>query len=133
MILFYRFLCINFWDSEQINCVNLWLGKQAIGFIFPIHYSEQINNLNLWLGKQAIGFIFPIHYSEQINNLNLWLGKQAIGFIFPIHYSELLTSLKATLRVSDLSFGSIKKEKRAHQTRFSFVILKALKPFCSHT
>ena len=59
MILFYRFLCINFWDSEQINCVNLWLGKQAIGFIFPIHWSE------------------------------------------------LSTLLKATLRVSDLSFGSL--------------------------
>ena len=24
--------------SEQINFVNLWLDKQAIGFIFPIHY-----------------------------------------------------------------------------------------------
>ena len=47
MILFYRFLCINFWDSEQINCVNLWLSDSL---------------------------------------------------------SELLTSLKATLRVSDLSF-----------------------------
>ena len=73
-------------NSEQINCVNLWLDKQAIGFIFPIHYSEQINCVNLWLGKQAIGFIFPIHYSEQINCVNLWLDKQAIGFIFPIHY-----------------------------------------------
>ena len=65
MILFYRFLCINFWDSEQINCVNLWLDKQAIGFIFPIHYSEQINCVNLWLDKQAIGFIFPIHYQKK--------------------------------------------------------------------
>ncbi len=106
MILFYRFLCINFWDSEQINCVNLWLGKQAIGFIFPIHYSEQINCVNLWLGKQAIGFIFPIHYSEQINNLNLWLDKQAIGFIFPIHYQNKLTTLICglTSKPSDLSF-----------------------------
>ena len=33
--------------------------------------------------------------------------KQAIGFIFPVHWSELSTSLKATLRVSDLSFGSL--------------------------
>ena len=49
-------------NSEQINFVNLWLDKQAIGFIFPIHYSEQINFVNLWLDKQAIGFIFPIHY-----------------------------------------------------------------------
>ena len=32
---------------------------------------------------------------------------QTIGFIFPIHWSELSTSLKATLRVSDLSFGSL--------------------------
>ena len=35
---------------------------------------------------------------------------QAIGFIFPIHWSELSTSLKATLRVSDLSFGSLQNK-----------------------
>ena len=27
--------------SEQINFVNLWLDKQAIGFIFPIHYKKR--------------------------------------------------------------------------------------------
>ena len=80
-------------NSEQINFVNLWLDKQAIGFIFPIHYSEQINFVNLWLDKQAIGFIFPIHYSEQINFVNLWLDKQAIGFIFPIHYKKWVNIL----------------------------------------
>ena len=35
---------------------------------------------------------------------------QPIGFIFPIHWSELSTSLKATLRVSDLSFGSLSEQ-----------------------
>jgi len=34
-------------------------------------------------------------------------SEQAIGFIFPIHWSELSTSLKAILRMSDLSFGSL--------------------------
>ena len=28
--------------SEQINFVNLWLDKQAIGFIFPIHYKKEV-------------------------------------------------------------------------------------------
>jgi hypothetical protein len=37
----------------------------------------------------------------------MWFALQTIGFIFPIHWSELSTSLKATLRVSDLSFGSL--------------------------
>ena len=40
------------------------------------------------------------------------LTSQVIGFIFPIHWSELSTSLKATLRVSDLSFGSLKRNAR---------------------
>ena len=31
--------------SEQINFVNLWLDKQAIGFIFPIHYKKWVNIL----------------------------------------------------------------------------------------
>ena len=35
--------------------------------------------------KQAIGFIFPIHYSEHFALQNV-ACKQAIGFIFPIHY-----------------------------------------------
>jgi len=55
---------------------------------------------------QAIGFIFPIHWSEHFALQNV-ACQQAIGFIFPIHWSELSTSLKATLRVSDLSFGSL--------------------------
>jgi hypothetical protein len=83
----------------------LWLDKQAIGFIFPIHLSELSTSLkatlrvsDLSLGslsehfalqnvacKQAIGFIFPIHLSEHFALQNV-ACKQAIGFIFPIHY-----------------------------------------------
>ena len=40
----------------------------------------------------------------------MWFALQTIGFIFPIHWSELSTSLKATLRVSDLSFGSLSEQ-----------------------
>jgi hypothetical protein len=47
-----------------------------------------------------------VHWSEHFALQNV-ACKQAIGFIFPIHWSELSTSLKATLRVSDLSFGSL--------------------------
>jgi hypothetical protein len=37
--------------------------------------------------KQAIGFIFPIHWSEHFALQNV-ACKQAIGFIFPIHYQK---------------------------------------------
>ena len=114
MILFYRFLCINFWDSEQINCVNLWLGKQAIGFIFPIHYSEQINDLNLWLDKQAIGFIFPIHYSEQINFVNLCLDKSR----HRIYLSDSL--LKAIYKIYTLFLYNLHSTTNQYEIQIYF-------------
>ena len=55
--------------------------------------------------------------------------KQAIWLIFPIQWSELSTSLKATLRVSDLSFGSLselstslKATLRVSDLSFRFII-----------
>ena len=63
--------------------------------------------VNLWLDRQVIGLIFPIHCSEHFAMQNV-ASELAIGFIFPIQWSELSTSLKAILRMSDLSFGSLK-------------------------
>ena len=62
--------------------------------------------VNLWLDRQVIGSIFPIQCSEHFAMQNV-ASKQAIVSIFPIHWSELSTSLKAILRMSDLSFGSM--------------------------
>jgi len=47
---------------------------------------------------------FPIHWSELSTSLKATLRVSDLSFG---SLSELLTSLKATLRVSDLSFGSL--------------------------
>ena len=61
--------------------------KQAIGFIFLIHYSEHFALQNVACKQCHQDLSFPIHYSEHFALQNV-ACKQAIGFIFPIHYSE---------------------------------------------
>ena len=48
--------------------------------------------VNLWLDRQVIGLIFPIHCSEHFAMQNV-ASELAIGFIFPIQWSELSTSV----------------------------------------
>ena len=53
-------------------------------------------------------FLFDSFIGQNILPCKMWLvACNKPSDFFPIHWSELSTSLKATLRVSDLSFGSL--------------------------
>ena len=74
-------------------------------FLFDSFTGQNILPCKMWLvACNKPSDFFPIHWSELSTSLKATLRVSDLSFG---SLSELLTSLKATLRVSDLSFGSL--------------------------